>query len=542
MTATQTSGGRPAPHDVFAALPRVDRHKPKGPPLRKSKVSRWRAAVLIGVHVLIGLHIWHWLAAGETLTPVEPSEAMQTVEEGRINAGFVLFSFLIVSTLVVGRFFCGWACHLVALQDLSAWLLGKFGLKPRPVRSRLLVFGPWAVGGYMFVWPVVEHWLWPDQKKLPAVGDWNLQLTTSELWRTFPGPIMTIASVVVVGGLIVWWLGAKGFCTFGCPYGAFFTIADRFAPVRIKVDPTKCEHCGHCTQACTSNVRVHEEVAKYHKVVDPGCMKCLDCVSVCPKDALSVGFAAPKPFAISQQRIQARSDFRWWEEVVLAATALVAVQWGFRGAWFVEQIPFLLSVGIGAITAVLVLLLLRLLTHRDVTFQHTVLKVGGSLRRAGWIALLALVGWVAFAAHTGVANARCRAADLAMGRADASLRAALYGDPRTVDLSPLPPAIAAIEVAQGTLWFRLGLWAEWRALALRAMGQHREAEQALLDELGDGDALRLVEANLALASYAMDPARQRFEQARRLVDAALRRVPDHPVGLMLKERLEQLGK
>ena len=38
---------------------------------------------------------------------------------------------------------------------------------------------------------------------------------------------------------------------------------------------------------CTSNVRVHEEIREYGGVVDPGCMKCLDCVSVCPNDALS---------------------------------------------------------------------------------------------------------------------------------------------------------------------------------------------------------------------------------------------------------------
>src|SRR5688572_26753101 len=123
-----------APRDVLASLPKLDRHKPKGGPVRKSKSGRWRALVLIAVHVLFGLHILHWLTAGRTLTPVEPSEAMQTFELGEINAGFVLFLVLILGTLVFGRWFCGWACHVVALQDLSAWLLGKVGLRPKPVR------------------------------------------------------------------------------------------------------------------------------------------------------------------------------------------------------------------------------------------------------------------------------------------------------------------------------------------------------------------------------------------------------------------------
>jgi tetratricopeptide (TPR) repeat protein len=40
-------------------------------------------------------------------------------------------------------------------------------------------------------------------------------------------------------------------------------------------------------------VKVHQEVRDHGMVVDPGCMKCLDCISVCPNDALYFGFGAP---------------------------------------------------------------------------------------------------------------------------------------------------------------------------------------------------------------------------------------------------------
>ena len=77
---------------VLANLPRLDRHKPRCGPVRKSTVGKKRAWSLIGVHVLIGLHFLHWWLFGETVTPLEPSEAMQTVELGRLNAGFLLFA------------------------------------------------------------------------------------------------------------------------------------------------------------------------------------------------------------------------------------------------------------------------------------------------------------------------------------------------------------------------------------------------------------------------------------------------------------------
>jgi polyferredoxin len=522
--------------DPLAFLPRQDRHQPKCGPVAPSRVSRKRAYVLIGIHVLIGLHIWHWLATGSSLTPMEPSEAMQTVELGRINAGFLLFLILIASTLVFGRFFCGWACHVVALQDLSAFLLGKVGLKPRPLRSRLLVLAPWVVAFHMFAWPIVQHWFGMRPAPLPAVGSWEWHLTTQQLWQTFPGPIMAVGTFMVVGFLIVWWLGAKGFCTHGCPYGAFFALADRVAPVRIKVTAA-CDACGHCTNVCTSNVRVHEEVAKHGQIVDPGCMKCLDCVSVCPKDALYIGLALPKPFATSQQRIRARADFTWPEEILLAVVALATAQWVFRGAWFGEGVPLLMAVGLGVITAVLALLFVRLLRRPEVTFQHATLKRGGRLTKGGRWAALAVLGWLLFTGYTGYVEWRREQARLL---ALEPVRQSLYQ--QSVSPVALGDALAAVDRYRGLALCTDPKLVEMRGLLLRGLGRHAEAEQQLLACLGNQRALVLDEASLALANYMLDPQRRRFAEARGLVEHVLASQPQHPIALVLQQRLANVPK
>jgi ferredoxin len=403
MTTVPTQLPPATRSDPRDALPRLDRHKPKCGPVRKSKAGRWRALVLIAVHVLVGIHIAQWLLTGRTVTPVEPSEAGYLLDEGKLNAGFVLFMVLIAGTLVFGRWFCGWACHVVALQDLSAWLLGKVGLRPRPVRSRLLVLAPFVVAFHMFFQTQLERW-WHGAPNRPV----QAAFMTNELWERFPGPLMGVLTVLVVGFLCVWWLGAKGFCTYGCPYGAFFAVADRFGPGKIKVTDA-CDACGHCTSVCTSNVRVHEEVAVHKQVVDPACMKCLDCVSVCPKDALYFGFAAPKPFAVSQQKRVARADFTWPEEIALALLALGGCV-AFRGAWFGESVPFLMSVGLGAITAALGVVGWRLLRRPEFAFQHAALKRGGRLTTAGRWAALGIGAWLLLTAHTGVG--RWLAADI----------------------------------------------------------------------------------------------------------------------------------
>ena len=404
---------------TLSSIPAATSHRPRGTP-RPSRSSRRRAAALVLLHLAILAHIAHWKVAGTTLSPLEPSEAMQTLELGYVNAGFVLFVLLILATLVVGRFFCGWACHVVAYQDLSAWLLGKVGLRPRPLRSRLLVFVPLGAAFYMFVWPQVVRLF--NQADLPPLV-WHL--TTDSFWATFPSPSIALLTFFVDGFLIVYLLGGKGFCTYGCPYGAVFGLADRVAPVRIRVTDA-CEQCGHCTAVCTSNVRVHEEVARHKMVVDSGCMKCLDCVSVCPKDALYVGVG--KPAASPRTRPRRRFDFTWPEEIAAAAVFLVGL-YAFRGLY--GAVPFLLALGAAVITAAGALTLWRLLRQRELALQHHALKRAGRLRPAGVVTAVTIAIGLAFVGHSAFIQYHLREGERATANArdlPSSTRAAATAD------------------------------------------------------------------------------------------------------------------
>src|SRR5205085_2398459 len=138
-----------------------------------------------------------------------------------------------------------------------------------------------------------------------------------------------------------------GFCAYGCPYGGFFRPLDRLAPARILVTDA-CEGCGHCTAVCTSNVRVHEEVREYGMVVDPGCMKCMDCVSVCPKEALYFGFAKPALLkgAAKKQKPKKLYDLTLGEEVFCAMVFLIAFL-AVRGVY--NAVPMLMAAGFAGI-------------------------------------------------------------------------------------------------------------------------------------------------------------------------------------------------
>lgn len=395
--------------------------------------------MLLLVHVAIGLHVVHWWKSGSTLTPLEPSESMEFSKGGVVNAGAIFFASMILSTAIFGRFFCGWACHLVAVQDGCRWILEKLGQRPRPLRLGVLGLVPWVLFVYMFVGPLFAR-AWHGH----GLGVSSVSLSTDLFWKTFPGWTMAILTLVVCGGLMVWFLGAKGFCSYACPYGAIFGIADQAAPLRIRVTDA-CNQCGHCTAVCTSNVRVHQEVKDWKSVVDPGCMKCLDCVSVCPKDALYVGFGAPSLFArrvagaavgstaaagFPLGRIAGQALFLWASFAVLLfhggefelTLSLALLPFAVIAAWifsgkaapvpgpstaeqFVlggafllgliafrgyspipgveDEIPLLLATGLAVVFAGAVLLVTRMFTRAEVSLQRFVLAREKRLTRAG---------------------------------------------------------------------------------------------------------------------------------------------------------------
>ena len=486
-----------------SSLPLPETHVPRGA-LGRSRRGRIRAWVLVAVHVAALVHIAHWRVAGKTLSPVEPSEARETLELGYVNAGFVLLILALLATLVLGRFFCGWACHVVAYQDAAAWLLARLGLRPRAVRSRLLLLVPVLAACDLFLVPLLRRWTGDHPRTVVAA------FVTDDLWATFPGATIAALTFLVDGFLLVWFLGAKGFCTNACPYGALFACADRAAPGRVRVTDA-CEGCGHCTATCTSNVRVHEEVARFGKVVDPGCMRCLDCVSVCPKDALYFGFRAKVTRAPAPLRGRSVAwDFTWPEELALALLAVLGVL-SFRGLY--HAVPFMLALGLGVLFAVASLVLLRLVTRRDLRFQHWCLRASGRLTRAGAVAAALSLALVSLTLHSTVVRASTQLGLLRLERAQASA-----GSMRSEQLAS---AAAHLGRAQ-----RLGLVVDAQvahglgSIDLAA-GRYDRARRQL--ERAIDAAPRLIAPRLALAEGLL--AQRDWAGARDVLDALLALAP-----------------
>lgn len=416
---------------------------------RVRRARRWRLRALVFVHLLIFAHLAHWLIDGTTVGRFVLSDSMETLELGRVNPGFILFALSAVTTALAGRWLCGWACHMGALQDACGWLLGRVGVRPRVLRLRLLGYVPIALALYMFAWPTFRRDLLAplldrvaptaDHSATAAFPGFQAALTSDDLWRGMPSLPIAIPFLLICGGASVYFLGGRGFCRYGCPYGGVFTPLERLAPFRITVDLDACDGCGKCTAACSSGIRVHEEVRACGRVISPNCAKTLDCKAACPRDALSLALSRPTlAHAFGRSGVpRSRFDASLGLELLLLAV-FAAVFFVTRGLY--ARVPMLMAVGLGVTGCGAAWFAWRLVRERNLRLGSLQLKRAGSITRPGlaYLAMALLAGLML--AH----SALVRGLQLRASRLDArvlvSAEAAFVGSP--IDLPPETRAAA----------------------------------------------------------------------------------------------------
>ncbi len=372
----------------------------------KRNFGKWRTATLVSVWVLFAIHFAHWKLNGTTLAPLELNEVLYTIHQGIITGGFLLMFAIMIATLIFGRFFCGWGCHILSLQDSCVWLMKKLKVKPRVIRSRVFLWIPFAAMFYLFVWPQISmlvHGVAVADLHIAEQenGGWT-SFVTDDMWRNLPSANIALSTFFIVGFLLVYMLGSRSFCFYGCPYGALFGLADQVAPGRI-VLTGNCVQCGICTANCGSDILIHKEVVKFGMVTSNRCFKDLDCVANCPEDALSFGFKTPplfkKKFKLNQYKD--RYNFTFFEDVLMAIVFVISILI-YRALY--DVIPFLMSVAISIATAYLFILFYRLIRKQSAKLRNITLKISGKITTKGYVFALFCLCYFAFTIHSGIVH------------------------------------------------------------------------------------------------------------------------------------------
>ena len=148
---------------------------------------------------------------------------------------FVVFT--VVTTLLVGRVFCGFLCPFGVLQDILEKVVpGKFKRElPRALHERLwlvkyvvlaAVLLPALAGSRASIFPFFEPF-----------GTVFFLSSSMVLWG-IAGAVLTASAIV-----------PRFYCRYACPLGAALAVASTVSPFRIR-RVEHCDHCKVCEQAC----------------------------------------------------------------------------------------------------------------------------------------------------------------------------------------------------------------------------------------------------------------------------------------------------
>lgn len=219
-----------------------------------------------------------------------PLGALQAALNGKgFKVPFAALGFLFIFGSLFGRFVCGWLCPFGLLQDL----LHKIPIFRK--RKQLPFHKALKYGKYVVLFGLVivgSAFLFAGFAKIPAFCKF---LCPS---GTFMGAIPLLGANEVlrsqVGGLFFWKLGVliflivlsvkiyRPFCQYLCPLGAFYGWFNRFSLVQIRWNKEECTSCMACKKACPVNLSP-EEIS-----VSPECIKCGQCVDICPTKCLKI--------------------------------------------------------------------------------------------------------------------------------------------------------------------------------------------------------------------------------------------------------------
>lgn len=228
---------------------------------------------------------------------------------------------IIPFTMIVGRFFCGWMCGLGAYGDFIYEAFRRlFKIKFRINQGLdqdlkyikyvvliVLIIVSWTFG--------FEGWI--------SINPWDVFGTVAIVGKT---PAISYAIKYMTVGFILFVFFTIGsifierfFCRYFCPLGALFAITSRFKIAKIHKPSKDCGKCTACTHFCSMGIPLY----KQDIVNDPECIKCMKCVTTCPKNTvtLKVNKSDVKPLVASAAAVGVMTGFYYAGNLGVTALA-----------------------------------------------------------------------------------------------------------------------------------------------------------------------------------------------------------------------------
>ncbi len=239
-----------------------------------------------------------------------------------IRITFLLSLLIVIPTIFLGRFFCGWICPLGTINNFFGYLKMRLGgpapdnrrfRRLQPAKNYLLIFVlatallGWNIAGYLdpisitfrsITVSVNTAFNLAGRETLQFIYSLGIPLISpmaDSLQTAMTGNILAFSQPVYYQTVFIGFLFAvililnlvtpRFWCRYLCPLGAMLgIIGTRQYMARVDIDKEKCIRCGRCNLVCQGGASPFPPA----EWASRECVVCYNCRDICPTRAVRI--------------------------------------------------------------------------------------------------------------------------------------------------------------------------------------------------------------------------------------------------------------
>ncbi len=216
-----------------------------------------------------------------TIYYLSPYLIIQGAIEGIINGSFIVFVIMLLSSIFLGRLFCGYLCPAGGIQECAVLINDK---SPKQGWRNNIKYAIWMI------WIIAIIICFIFRKKELAVDffyqtDHGISISNIYGYIIYYGVVCLIFIPAVL-------FGKRIFCHYFCWMAPFMVIGSKLGNMlhikglRLSADKNACVSCHKCDRSCPMSLKVTEKVQK-ENMYDSECILCGACIDNCPKKAIT---------------------------------------------------------------------------------------------------------------------------------------------------------------------------------------------------------------------------------------------------------------
>lgn len=242
------------------------------------KRQKTRSIILLISFLLFPITIYYF----------SPVLIIQGASQGVAVGSLIMFGLMLISSLFLGRGFCGWVCPAGGLQEGCTLAVDKKSAGGKLNLIKYFIWVPWILtiisfailaGGFSSI-----DFFYQIKGGISVSDKFGYII-----YYFFVGLIVLLALTA----------GRRAFCHYVCWMAPFMVIGSKIKSVlpipslQIRPIKDKCKSCKSCDRKCPMSLPVSTMVQQ-DSMENSECILCGQCVDTCTKGAVKFSFDLPK--------------------------------------------------------------------------------------------------------------------------------------------------------------------------------------------------------------------------------------------------------